>query len=212
MNHGYSASGSVDNEYVEYAGAAYTYDIMLRGVAPAVQSPDAYIDAKIFGERNESGVPTVQLRFSNENNANFKHFASGIVYTNNQGEIFIEASGQDPVSKGLISHRPYISSVNGQYVYGTQNSGIMPLFIDGKIDVDNNMNLFTHVDDVANVYNTLGMYTGSVMDIVSNDPSGLMLYVHTPDATIVSESGLILYTASGIGLNTDTINLSIRGK
>jgi hypothetical protein len=210
MNHGYAASGN-NNEYLDYAGAAYTYDIMLREVAPAVQSPDAYIDANIFGERNDSGVPAIRLRFENENNANFKHYATGVVYTNNQGEIFIEASGQDPVLKGLISHRPYILSVNGQYKYGIQNSGIMPLYVEGKIDVDNNINLFTHVDNVANVYNNIGLYNGGVTDIVSNDPSGLVLYVHTPDPTIVSESGLMLY-ASGIGFNTDTINLSIRGR
>lgn len=201
---------SVD-QFVTGAGAAFISDIMLRGQAPAIQSPQAFINAKFFGETNASGEPTVYLSFQNNNDASKEYRISGVIYSNDQGEIFVEASGQDPVLKGFIEHRPYIKSVEGVYFFGIQNSGNLPLFIDAVKHSSGNMNLFTGVDSIVNVYNQLGLYTSSVAGITSNDPSGLLLYVHTPDPVIVA-SGLSLYMASGVGSYSDSLNLRIRGK
>jgi hypothetical protein len=208
-NHIYSTSGT---RPLDGAGSAYAYDIMLRNPAPAIQSPDSYIDATFFGETTASGEPKLNLRIQNNHYSNKEFTVSGLLYSNNQGEIFIEASGQDPVLKGFIEHRPYISSVEGQYLYGIPNSGILGLNITGKIDVSQNINIYTRVDDSAIVYNTIGLYNSAILAFASGVPSGLHLYVHAPDPVTVSESGLCLFTASGIGLQTETINLSIRGK
>ena len=81
----------------------------------------------------------------------------------------------------------------------------------GKVDVDNNMNMYTNVDDNAFVYNNLGMYTSSITDFASGIPSGLYLFTNCPDPTVLSNSGLTLF-ASGIGSNADTLNIGIRGK
>jgi hypothetical protein len=207
-NHDYS---SVNDNPLSNAGAAYTNDIVLRNQAPVQQSPNAYIDAKFFGERDPNGLPFVRLVFSNSSGVSQSHVASGLIYSNSQGEIFVEASGQDPVRRGFIEHRPYIESVDGLYYYGFPNSGNMPLFIEGKRDVQQNLNIFTNVDDTSNVYNTLGLYNTAIIDFASDLPSGMMLYVHTPEPTSISESGLCL-SVSGIGINTDTLNLRIRGK
>ena len=207
-NHIYSTSGT---RPLDSAGSAYAYDIVLRNPAPAIQSPDSYIDATFFGETTASGEPKLNLRIQNNHYSNKEFTVSGLLYSNNQGEIFIEASGQDPVLKGFIEHRPYISSVEGQYLYGTPNSGILGLNITGKINADQNTNLYTRVDDSAIVYNTIGLYNSAILAFASGVPSGLQLYVHAPDPTTVAESGLCLFTASGVGLQTDTLNMRIRG-
>ena len=208
-NHIYSTSGT--NPLIS-AGSAYTHDIVLRNPAPAIQSPDSYIDATFFGETTASGEPKLNLRVQNYQYSNKEFSVSGLLYSNDQGEIFIEASGQDPVLKGFIEHRPYIMSVEGQYLFGTPNSGNLSLNITGKINSDQNLDIYTKVDDSAIVYNTIGLYNSAILAFASGVPSGLHLYVHAPAPVTISESGLCLFTASGIGLQTETINLSIRGK
>jgi hypothetical protein len=207
-NHVYSTSGTRE---LAGAGSAYAYDIILRNPIPAIQSPDSYIDATFFGETTASGEPKLNLRIQNSNYSNKEFAVSGLLYSNNQGEMFIEASGQDPVLKGFIEHRPYIMSVQGQYLYGIINSGILGLNITGKVNADQNTNLYTRVDDSAIVYNTIGLYNSAILAFASGVPSGLQLYVHAPDPMTVSESGLLLFTASGVGLQTDTLNMRIRG-
>lgn len=207
-NHVYSTSGTRE---LAGAGSAYAYDIMLRNPAPAIQSPDSYIDATFFGETTASGEPKLNLRIQNSNYSNKEFAISGLLYSNDKGEIFIEASGQDPVLKGFIEHRPYIMSVEGQYFYGIPNSGILGLNITGKVNADQNTNLYTRVDDSAIVYNTIGLYNSAILAFASGVPSGLQLYVHAPDPITVSESGLCLFTASGVGLQADTLNMRIRG-
>jgi hypothetical protein len=206
-NYDFSSSGT---DYKNSSGGSYTTDIVLRN-SIAIQSPEAYIDATFFGETDTSGNPKIKLLFSNGNIGNKEYTTTGIIYSNNEGEIFIEASGKDPVAKGFIEHRPYIRSVDGQYVYGFPISGNFPLFIEGKRDVDQNMNIFTNVDDTANVYNTLGLYNSAVYDIISGAyPSGLKLYVHTPNPSGLSANFCL--SVSGIGSYTDTLNMRIRGK
>ena len=166
--------------------------------------PDTFIDARVFG----SGIGDVRLVFSNGNEYNKKYEASGMIYANPQGEIFLEASGQDPTLKGFIKHRPFIELVKGSYFFGTPVDEAFRLFIEGQppvISVD--MNLFMNCES-GNVYNTLGLYEQGVLDVNSEN---LVLYTDCPSGITVSESGLFMY-ASGIGNTTDTLNLRIRGK
>lgn len=195
------------------AGATYVYDAMLREQPPSIPSPSSYIDARIFGEKDNNRNPEVRIIVQNSGQNKTNYYNSGIIYADSKGQIFIEASGQDPINKGFIVHRPYIVSIDGKYAFGIPDSGQLGLFITAKGgDLSGNMSLFNRTEDEAIVYNNVGLYNGAIIDFATNFPSGLSLYIDCPDPISISESGLCLYTASGIGTNTDALNLRIRGK
>jgi hypothetical protein len=210
--HKYATSGNHTSEQpLDNAGAIYTADIMLRKQPPSTQNPDTFINARVFGETYTDGTPIVTMSITNSGQNSIKYYATGIIYSNPNGEIFLECSGQDPAIKGFIEHRPYIKSVDGQYMYGTPVKDSFILYTSGSASSEEQLNLFTHVDDLANVYNTLELYTNSVLGYASGVPSGLYLYTHTPDPINISESGFALY-ASGTGLTTETLTLRVKGK
>ena len=211
FHHIYGSGDYGSNILLPDAGAAYSYDIMLRGQPPSPANASSYIDAKVFGERS-NGNPTINLIVSNNNENMFNYFASGIIYSDEKGQIFVEASGQDTSIKGFITHRPYIVSIDGQYAYGRPINSSMNLFANGTGANSDNINLFTNTSTSANVYNSVGLYNGAIIGFATGTPSGLGLYIDCPEPIIVSNSGLCLFTASGIGLSTDTLNLRIRGK
>jgi len=98
--------------------------------------------------------------------------------------------------------------VDGLYRYGTSSSGNIPLFIDSTAINNKNMNLFIG-STTGNVYNNIGLYNSAI----ANFGSGIInFYTDCPDPTQIVESGLPLFTASGIGLSTDTLNMRVRGK
>jgi hypothetical protein len=201
-NHNYSSSG--DN-LISKAGAAYSNDIMLRGSAPVLPNPNAYIDVKVFGERSLQNEPTVRLITQNlTNNAFFS--SSGIIYTNTDGAIFMEVSGQDPSPRGFIQHRPFVASVDGLYYYGAENTENIPLFVDGNIEKSQNMDLYIAAT-TGNVYNILELYVNSIKDFGSGV---LSFYTDCPDPIEIFESGLPLHV-SGIGISTDRLNMRVRG-
>ena len=204
-HHKFATSGNhITDQPLIDAGAAYAYDIVLRERQASKADPDTFIDARVFG----SGIGDVRLVFSNGNEYNKKYEASGMIYANPQGEIFLEASGQDPTLKGFIKHRPFIELVKGSYFFGTPVDEAFRLFIEGQPPViSGDMNLFMNCES-GNVYNTLGLYEQGVLDVNSEN---LVLYTDCPSGITVSESGLFMY-ASGIGNTTDTLNLRIRGK
>jgi hypothetical protein len=210
--HQYAKSGNhISTQPLVDAGASYVLDAMLRDQPASIPSPSSFINARVFGDTPVSGQPTINLNFKNNNDNNLIYYSDGIIYSNNQGEIFLEASGQDPAIKGFIQHRPYIMAVDGQYVYGTPVNEGLRLNITGKVDNNVKMNMYTNVGDSAFVYNTIGMYTSSITGFASGIPSGLYLFTESPNPTAISNSGLTLF-ASGIGRDTDTLNLRIRGK
>jgi hypothetical protein len=208
-SHTHIHPSSIGGEILTNAGAAYSNDIMLRNPAPSIPSPYAYIDAKVFGEK---GLPSINILVQNNNENNAIYYSSGTIYSDSKGQIFIEASGQNPSNRGFMQHIPYIVSVDGKYAYGLPESSGMILFINGKQDSSQNMNIFTNVDNSALVYNNIGLYSSSILGFASGIPSGLILYTNCPDPTVISESGLSLYMASGIGQFTDNLNLRIRGR
>lgn len=210
--HKYATSGNhTSSQPMNNAGASYLLDVMLREQPASTANPDSFISARVFGETSASGQPAISLYFKNNKDNNLLYSSSGIIYSNNRGEIFLEASGQDPATKGFAQHRPYILAVDGLYVYGTPTEEGLRLSIVGKVDNDGIMNMYTNVDDSSFVYSTLGLYTGSITGFASGIPSGLCLFTDCPDPTVISNSGLTLF-ASGIGSNTDTLNMRIRGK
>lgn len=197
------ASGTIGN-----VGVSYAKDIMLRSQRPSLPNSGAWISAKVFGYRDVYGDPTVSLNFSNSGDS-VSYYASGLIVTNNKGEIFLEVSGQDPSTKGFISHRPYIQSIYGYYQYGKLLDGGMPLFIESKhVPPSSNMPLYINVQNYANVYNTLGLYNKVKDGNTSSDPSGL--YLFTQCSSGVTDEHLILYS-SGNGYQDDSLNLQVRG-
>ena len=192
------------------AGASYAYDAMLREQNYSYSHPDSFINASVFGTFDPEYK--VSLNFKNNNTYNMLYFVSGVVYSNNQGEIFLEASGQDLNINGYINHRPYIVSIYGNYIYGTELNNSMRLFAEGSPNsISSNMNLFSNAADYHNVYNTLGLYQSAILGFASGIPNGLNLYLDSPNPVLIENSGLFLST-SGIGTITDTLNMRIRGK
>lgn len=209
--HHYATSGNhITTQPLIGAGASYILDVMLREQPSVNASPNSFINSRVFGE-NISGVPSVTLSIKNNNENSIKYDSTGIIYSNEQGEIFLECSGQDQVTKGFIEHRPYILSLDGQYLYGSPTKNSFILYTSGTAVENNTLDIFTHVDDLANVYNTMELFTNSVQGYASGIPSGLNLYLNCPDPISISESGFALYT-SGTGFNTETLNLRVRGK
>jgi hypothetical protein len=201
----YTASG----DGILNIGAAYSKDIMLRKQRPSLANSGAWIDAKVFGDTSSGDDHIVNLRFSNSGN-NIPYYGSGVVVSNSNGEIFIEVSGQDPATKGFISHRPYIESIIGQYQYGQILENGMILFCEGQNPVPSSqINLFIDVENSAYVYNTLGLYGSVMTDVVSTSPSGLNLFIESPSGIT---SSLNLFAPSGIGSLNDNLNLQVRGK
>lgn len=190
-------------------GATYTKDIMLKSQNPSLQNSGAWISAKVFGDRDIYGNPTVSLSFSNIGNS-VRHYASGLVLTNANGEIFLEVSGQDPSTRGFISHRPYIESIYGYYQYGKLESVTMPLYTDcGHIPPSSQMPLIIDVENSSYVYNPLGLYSEVKTGDASSDPSGVGLFVEAPSGASVSYLNI---STSGTGSRNDILNLSVRGK
>ena len=198
-------------EGVANIGVTYAKDVMLREQSPSVANPNSWINAKVFGYRDNDKNPTIVLGFSNNNDGNKKYYASGLITSNNKGEIFVEISGQDPSTKGFIAHRPYIKSVVGYYQYGKLYEDNLTLFVDCiNVPPSSEMPLFIDVENAAYVYNTLGLYSNAVSGISSPDPSGLFLYSYCPEPVSVI-SALTIYSSGASGV-MENLNFAIRGK
>jgi formylglycine-generating enzyme required for sulfatase activity len=199
-----TASGDIDN-----VGAVYTKDIVLRKRPPSLQNPETWIDAKVFGYTDQLNELTVGLSFSNNLDNQKRYLASGVIRANENGDIFVEVSGQDPATKGFIEHRPYIKSIIGQYVYGNLNETGMVLYAAGKNTPEfENLNLVINAENSAYVYNTLGLFNKVIIGSGSPDPSGCNLFTMSSSGTLES---LNLIVSSG-DYSFNHMNLYTRGK
>jgi hypothetical protein len=195
-------------------GAVYIYDGILRRMPTAKVDPDSWMQGRLFGATDNQNNPIMYFGFSNSG-TDLRIFQSGIIYSNEEGEIFLEASGQDITEKLYIRHRPFVKSIYGRYFFGEPSFDRLSMFIDGDVGRDNQgMNLFFGVKDSHQVYNQLGLYQNSILGIASGVPSGLNLSIFTPEAQSVFNSGLMLSLVSGIGLldEPDFLRLRVRGK
>ena len=221
-NHKFATSGDHDSfQPMLDAGASYTYDAMLRGQPPAMGSSGNWINARVFGAASGNNLA---LKFSqNATGDPIEYQVSGLIFSNSEGEIFLEASGQDTEIKGFIQHRCYIELVHGEPIDGTGINNSLNLCTSGQIPVaSSTMNLHTLAPDSAYVYNNMNLYVSSVVGIASGAvPSGLSLVLYNPSGTPAGlpwtgasgtvPSGLVLFT-SGSAMPSEQLNLRIRGK
>lgn len=207
-NHDFATSGNHSSSGLLEAGAAYIYDAMLREQIPNLPNAANFIDVEVFGSV-PSDENKVSIRvYQNTTGESISYTATGLVYPTTTGDIFIEASGFDPVTKGFVAHRPFVESVVGQSLPATISSGSMGLFAPGTSHEVNTlpsgMSLFITTPDSANVYNNMSLYA----EVCSGLSSGtLPLYVMAPSG--LAASGMNLFTKHQPTLNN--LNLRVRG-
>ena len=202
------ASGNVaSDEPVLEAGATYTYDAMLREQPKITPQAGSFIEAKVYG--SNSGTSNVGLIINQPvSGVAVNYSSSGLVYSNSQGELFLEASGRDMSGdKAFVKHRPYIVSVQGLVPEGTTEFSALNIYISGKpFDTSGNINLYMQGPESASVYNTVGLHTAS-----RNLSSGTMnMALWNPSGVAIS--GSMNLHVSGTVLNTGRMNMRIRGK
>ena len=171
-----------------------------RAFSPATGS-GAFIDSRVYGMKGYD----VDLYIDNTD-LDSEYHANGIVYSNNQGEIFIEASGQDLNSEGFSIHRPYIQSVLGarHKFQGEEENGNLSLYTFAVIGKDiTEMPLYLLGASEANVYNSLGIFVNAMG---LENQNTLPLFVTTGTGTQIDDDEFSMFV-SGVGIPSDQLNL-----
>tara|TARA_B100001778_G_scaffold258299_2_gene218545 strand:+ start:15528 stop:22868 length:7341 start_codon:yes stop_codon:yes gene_type:complete len=200
--HKFATSGTHGSpEPLEGAGAAFLFDAMLR-TPFAYDAGDANIDASVYGS------PDFKVNLSIDNTKlNAIHYSAGLIYANNEGEIFIEASGQDENIDGFTLHRPYINSVVGRKspLNDTENSNVHLFMSSVDGSEAESMPLFANTSNKGFVYNnnSITLFVGSFN--TAETDTGLSLYEHCPSGTADSEQMHIF--VSGTALLNETFDL-----
>ena len=202
--HDHETSGNHPTLFMENAGAAFTYDAMLRRQPRALPSEGGFIVGKIFGDNKDLSVPFVV----NQNTAggSILYSFNASISTNSDGEIFIEASGFDSSAKGFIAHRPFIELVTGVRSNTDSVNQTLPLNVFGTPLLDSgflDLNILGADNDF--VYNNIDLFTVSAIQ----DSGQLNLYVSGQQPT--SDSDTLTIFTSGTENLTDILNLRIRG-
>jgi hypothetical protein len=207
--HNYGLSGGPSGD----AGAVYTHDLMLREQVPAIPNSGSWIDTRVFAD-GES--PLTLKVYQNTSGPSVEYSISGLISSNPNGDIFLEASGYDPATRGFVAHRPYVTSVIAELLPGIETTAYMSLLTSGKPpfvdssqsgEFPSGMNLFIFV------YNNMGLYTSSWNTI---EESGLALHsigtsgVDSSGSMFLYTSGIVIVNSSGIN-DYNPLNLRIRG-
>ena len=179
------------------AGAAYTFDGMLRGQTPSLPNSGGYIDVEVFGDKGATDRVTTAV-YQPTSGTPQRISVSGLIFANINGDIFIEGSGFDPSLKGFVAHRPYVESVVGVLLNGTPDSGSFNLNIAGKPNFLDN----AWPSQVGGEEYDTGFSTH--MDSMNHRPSGMSLFIPGPSAVYVYNNGIghqlvnnSLFTESG---------------
>ena len=198
----YSDSSS-DPSVVESGGAGYQFDAMLREQTPSLANSGNWIDASVFGDGD---VEINDVVFQNASGSPETSLSSGVIFTNDQGEIFLEVSGVDVGGYGFIGQRPYVKSVTGQVKSGTELNNSVNLFASGSpVGTSGDMNMVIIGPDSANVYNSVGLVGFGIEDFGSGSMN-LMTSVASGD----------INNSLNLNLKSDVpngqLNLRTRGK
>jgi len=206
-NHNFSTSGDHPTQTLEDAGASYTFDAMLREQIASVPNSGSYIDAQVFGHKPESQSDRLRnIVYQNTTGQQEGYEVSGIIIANENGDVFIEVSGQDPAEKGFVAHRPYVEYVRGELISGTgvnQEFNLIasgsPVSVSGQII---NLSIPGPSSDI--VYNNVNLYSfGSYVG--SGD---MPLYMQVYSGIYNNSLNLNLTSTQTIA----NLNLRMRGK
>ena len=205
--HDHPISGNHFSSGLRDAGAAFTYDAMLREQLPTIPNAESWIDVKIFGARTEDGQNMLFTRvYQNTEGDPETYYVSGIVYSNPYGDLYIEASGFDPSEKGFVAHRPFVESVIGDLLGGESSNGSLNLIASGKpVDISGAMNLMLSGAPSAYVYNNMHLRTFGVLGVESGD---FPMFISAPSG---ASSGTLNLNVSSTK-TTENLNLRLRGK
>ena len=206
-HHMFATSGDhISTQPLPEAGAAYTFDAMLREQPPSLGSPDNWIQANVFGD-SVADLGRVSLSIYQDVAGSTTYRASGTVFSNNDGEIFLEASGHDPATKGFIENRSYINLIYGDLVNGIPSVGQVNLYSHGSaLPASSNMPMHIAGPNSNTVYNSVGLYSQSAY-FASGD-----MTLYTDGASGIAGSGQLWLHTSGTAFNNEQLNLRIRGK
>jgi hypothetical protein len=161
--HDWPVSGNHTSSGLDNAGSAYTFDAMLRGQTPTIPNSGSWIDVNVFAGKIDADDSMLTRVYQNTDGDPISYMTSGMVSSNNNGDMFLEVSGFDPATKGFIAHRPFVESVKFILATGTVESDSISLFIDGKpVDFSGNMPLSLLGADQANVYNNMNLYHAGI--------------------------------------------------
>lgn len=209
--HDWPTSGNHPTKGLNDAGAAYTFDCMLRQQIPSIPNSGGWIDAHVFGNKqNHSSTDRIALRvYQNTSGNSLEYKVSGILITNANGDVFLEVSGFDPSSKGFVSHRPYVDRIEFELFPGVETNKPFNLVTSGgSVPNSGKMNLSLLGANQANVYNNLGLYHFGVSGLASGEmPSGLSLFISAPSGPISESLNLSLTSTQ----TTNALNLRTRG-
>ena len=196
-SHAYGSG--IESSILSSGGAVYHYDAMLRRQAPSFAHPDTNLEGRIFGSMNvQDHEKYLLFDFKNGTKTNNSLYKTGVVFANEKGEIFVEATGQDSNPKGYVSHRPFIERIHGAYYFGTFLAGYNRLFISGKPpSATSSMNLIKP-SGMGNVYNDIELRTFGILGIADNSGD---------DIFNLSVSGSLMDSINNSG---DPLNMHVR--
>lgn len=216
--HDYATSGDHITPTYTDAGSAYTFDAMLREQIPSIPNPTSYIDAQVFGLKPaQKDARLTNTVYQNETGDPISYSVSGLIYSNENGDIFLEVSGYDPAAKGFVAHRPFVESVIGDVISATGANNRMNLATRGRgIFIDNAWPSLASGLDIDSDHDFYRNSFNSDFDSAKIRPSGMSLYIAGPDQADVYNN-MSLYTTSwtveqeGSGVGANPLLLSISG-
>lgn len=204
--HYWPTSGDHPTSNLVDAGAAYSFDAMLRGQIPSIPNSGGWIEAHVFGEKKErDATDRLETRvYQNVSGDSLTYQVSGLIFSNRNGDIFLEVSGFDPSIKGFVSHRPYVQDVDLKVFPPIPASSTFNLVTSGlQVDSSGSINMSLVGPDQANVYNTVNLYQSAVL----GQPSGTMnMFTEAPSG----HSGILNLNLTNTQ-TTDSLSLRIRG-
>ncbi len=205
-NHNYPTSGQHTTQELEDAGSSYTFDAMLREQLASLPNAASYIDAQVFGHKPESQADRLRnIVYQNTTGGQETFEVSGIIIANENGDVFLEVSGQDPATKGFVAHRPYVELVRGELISGTGVNQEFNLITDGQpVPRSGFMNLSIPGPSSDIVYNNMNLYSFGAY-VGSGD---MPLYMQVASGTSNNSLDLLLKDPQIIA----NMNLRIRGK
>jgi len=205
-NHPQSASDATPVNGLREAGSAYTFDGMLRGQVPSIPNSGGWIEVEVFGDKSNGPDQTRARVYQPRTGDPLRITVSGLVFANENGDIFLECSGFDPSSKGFIAHRPYVESVAATMIDGT---GIQDTF---------SMNIFGKPNSIDNSWPSLvgneefDVSFSHDMDSLVYRPSGMSLFITGPDsANVYNSMNINVEGIKGLGSGTMFLIASASG-